>query len=60
MNGDIYFIEGTKRIGKLASLRTDMQRGYHTILDTNYNGVTIDKIYFIREVNGELYFGYKA
>ena len=37
-----------------------MARGYHTILDTNHAGIVIDKIYCIREINGNLYFAYKA
>lgn len=57
---EIFFIEGQKRISKLSSPRSDMERGYHSTLDTDHAGRKIDKIYCIREVGWNLYFSYKS
>lgn len=60
IDGKAYFIEGGKRIAKLAKVRPWVEPGIHTVLSTNYAGTTIDKIYCINESEGNLYYSYKA
>jgi len=57
---DLYIIQDKNKIAKLSSIRPWVTPWISTILSKNYNDVTIDKIYCLREINWRLYFSYKA
>lgn len=57
---DIYIIQDWNKIAQLWSVRPWVPQWMSTILNKNYNWVDIDKIYCLREINGRLYFSYKA